>query len=77
MTDAGAGREQVEDGVTGYVLEKNNMDGFVKRLIDPIENPEKCNQMVKAGRERWRKLFRVEDAAKKYADVYCAMASKE
>lgn len=74
MTDAGAAREQVEDGVTGFVVGRDDMDSFVVRVRELIESPEKRDKMGKAGRERWSRMFRLEDAARKYVEMYRKMA---
>jgi glycosyltransferase involved in cell wall biosynthesis len=76
MTDAGAAREQVEDGVSGYVLQKDDMDGFVTRLAELVRDEGARRRMGAAGRERWSRMFRVEDAALKYVELYREAAGR-
>ena len=49
--------EMVEDGVTGILVEPENVAGFAAALERLLENPELRHQMGEAGRERARQIF--------------------
>ena len=49
--------EMVEDGVTGCLVEPEDVDGFVAAVARLLQHPEQRRQMGAAGRERARRLF--------------------
>ncbi len=74
VTFAGAAREQIEDGVSGYILEPDDRDGFIARLVELLEDAERRSRFGHAARERWASRYRVELAAKRYYEMYRELA---
>ncbi len=74
VTFAGAAREQIEDGVSGYVLDPEDRDGFVARVAELLGDGERRAAFGRAARERWSARYRVELAAKKYYEMYRGLA---
>lgn len=70
VTDAGAAREQIADGVSGYVIEPNDHSDFVQKLKLFIESPRIREEMGMSSRIRWDKHFRLENAARKYVELF-------
>jgi trehalose synthase len=48
---------QIEDGVSGYLVDPDDTDGFVKRTIDLLEHPDLGLQMGRNGKEVVREKF--------------------
>ncbi len=44
--------EQIEEGVTGYMLSPGNIKGFYNRIVELLENPEKQKIFGENGREK-------------------------
>lgn len=57
VTDAGGSREAVQHERTGLVVPKRNSDALAKALLRLLRNPDLCQEMGKAGRQRARKEF--------------------
>ena len=74
VTESGAAREQIVDGETGYVMARDDMDGFAVRLSELIRDAELRKVMGAKARQRWRERYRVEVAAAKYQALYRSLA---
>lgn len=70
LTDAGAAREQVADGVSGYVVSPDDLDGFVARVGELVAAPAMRVAMGREARLLWEKRFRVEAQASGYHALY-------
>ncbi len=70
VTDAGAAREQIEDGVTGFVLEPHDLQGFTKRVAALAVDASLRQRLGAAAHERWDKRYRTEVAARRYHELY-------
>jgi glycosyltransferase involved in cell wall biosynthesis len=70
VTDAGAAREQVEDGTNGFVVGRDDESGFAERVIRLVRNKALRQKMGVASRQRWERLFKVERQAEVYWETY-------
>lgn len=70
VTDAGAAREQVVDGQTGWVMDSKDFYGFVDRLIGLCGCAPRRREMGDTARARWRRDYLTETAARRYASLY-------
>jgi glycosyltransferase involved in cell wall biosynthesis len=70
VTEAGAAREQVEDGVNGFVVASDDRRGFEQRLALLIGDVALRRRMGEASRKRWERLFQVEQQAQAYWEIY-------
>lgn len=77
VTDAGAAREQIVNGDSGYVLAHDDRDGFADRLLDLVNDAELRKRLGAAARERWQQRYRLEEAARKYHELYRTVAAGE
>jgi glycosyltransferase involved in cell wall biosynthesis len=74
VTEAGAAREQVSEGVNGFVVGPEDRAMFKERLGELIRNMPLRERMGVASRGRWAKGFRVEDQARAYWEIYKRVA---
>ena len=70
MLNAGAAKEQIENGVSGFVLDVVDPVPFAACLRDLMADPARCAEMGQVAKSRWEALFRVERAAKRYHEMY-------
>ncbi|MDD5521899.1 MAG: glycosyltransferase family 4 protein [Kiritimatiellae bacterium] len=76
VTEAGAAREQIVSGQTGYVVGKDDLDGLVSCLSRLIEDGAGRTRMGAAAKERWKSMYKVEVSAKKYYDLYHSLINQ-
>jgi glycosyltransferase involved in cell wall biosynthesis len=74
VTRAGAASEQVDDGRTGFVLARDDLAGFANRLAQLASDPSLRRSLGAAARQRWAERYRLNDAARAYADLYRRVA---
>jgi len=75
VTEAGAAREQIVDGTTGFVLAKDDLRGFSERLRQLVEDDALRREMGALARVRWNERYRLERAAAQYAELYRSVAA--
>ena len=56
-TKEGAIPEVIDDGVTGFLVDKNSPDQIAKKVEILIKNPKLCESMGKAGRKKYEKKY--------------------
>lgn len=76
VTVAGAAREQIDSGHTGYVLDRDDAEGFAMRLGELMEDSARRSSMGQAAQARWNERYRVEVAAKQFAAMYRNVAGE-
>lgn len=69
-SDADGFTEVVENGVTGFIVPKHNVEQLAVAVQKFIDNPELRNQMGKAGRERVLKLYNWNDNVETMISIY-------
>jgi glycosyltransferase involved in cell wall biosynthesis len=52
-----AAEDYIVDGETGYVLPSGDVEGLRKRILELWNNPDKCKEMGRKGREYCEKYF--------------------
>jgi glycosyltransferase involved in cell wall biosynthesis len=72
-SDAGGLPEVVEDGVTGFVVPKGNVDALVDAIGRLLSDEEMRARMGRAARERAVRLFDWDVTARAFDDVYRAV----
>lgn len=68
--DSGGVRELIEDGVDGYLVDVDDVDSIVKRIIFLIENPETKKIIETNGVKKSQNIFSNEVNAKSIRDIY-------
>lgn len=61
---------QVKDGENGYVLDPEDDDGFVERIVHILKNPDKMEKMSDNARENVRKKFLVTRLMLDYMNLF-------
>lgn len=61
VSDAGGLPENIEDGVTGFVVPRRDPEAMAAKLLQLANDPALRDQMGRAGRERVERYFRLED----------------
>ena len=69
-SDAGGLPENVEDGVTGFVVPRRDARALADKLLVLARDPELRQRMGKSGRERALRLYNIESQAKAFAYLY-------
>ncbi len=62
--------EIVDDGITGYCCDKDDVEGFASRIGQLISNPSKAAQMGAKGKEKTQQLFTPEVFEEKLISTY-------
>ena len=74
VTDAGAAREQIEDGRSGFVVGKDDLESFVSRLGRLLGDPALRQSMGAVARERWARHFCLAGSGERYQRLYNDLA---
>ena len=69
-TDLGFSAEAIEDGVNGYKVKLNDIDGYVKKIRYMWDNEELCHQMGKNARDDYEKKYMPDDNYRQLIDIY-------
>ena len=69
-TDAGGLPEVVEDGVTGRIVPKGNVDALTEALDQLLADPALRRQMGRAGRQRALDRFDWDGTAQQFESLY-------
>jgi glycosyltransferase involved in cell wall biosynthesis len=76
MLNAGAAKEQIENGKTGFVFDAVDPLSFAACLRDVMGNPRCRAEMGRLAKSRWEGLFLVERAAERYHELYAKMVER-
>jgi len=74
VSDAGGLPENVEDGITGFVVPRRNPTAMAEKLLLLVGDPEVRKQMGEAGRRRVADRFDLRDQIRKFRDFYEQLA---
>ncbi|WP_075352584.1 glycosyltransferase family 4 protein, partial [Algoriphagus marinus] len=70
VSSAGGMKYGLIDGVTGYVVEENDIEGFVEKIIHLFNFPEIIEEMGKRGRKYVQENFDYKVLGKKLLEIY-------
>ncbi|MBN2302113.1 MAG: glycosyltransferase [Lentisphaerae bacterium] len=73
MTDAGAAHEQIEDGISGFVVPRDDTDGLAARLALLMKDCERRIRQGKMAKRRWEKMFQLSASATAHHCLYHAI----
>jgi len=68
--------EQVEEGVTGYMLPPGDVEGFHRRISELLDDAPKCESFGRMGRARVLERFTWEHVSKRVLGEYRSMLAK-
>ncbi len=69
-TRVGGIPEVVEDGVTGLLVERGNVDQMAEKILELAASPERREELGRAGRRRAEELFDVRKNVEQLAEYY-------
>ncbi len=69
-SDAGGLPEVVDDGVTGFVVPKGDVEALADKMLQVLKDPELRGRMGKAGREKALKSFSWVNSAEQFTELY-------
>jgi glycosyltransferase involved in cell wall biosynthesis len=72
-TSGGGTNEIVEDGITGYLINKRNPQELVNRISYLLNNPETGKLMGRKGKQRIIDEFGINKMIESYYKVYCEL----
>ncbi len=70
VTDSGAAREQIEDGVSGFVVDSEDEHQFELAVTLLAGDSGLRTRMGTAARERWHRRFHTDQSAKAYGALF-------
>lgn len=73
----GGAPEIIVDGVTGYIVNPFNVEETAQKTLDLLKNPKKAEEFGRAGHERAKTNFNLEDKVKEYIVVYESLIEKK
>ncbi|PTM04349.1 MAG: glycosyltransferase family 1 protein, partial [Bacteroidetes bacterium] len=69
-SDIGWAKELIIDGVTGYSVHPKNHEAFALKIIELLNDEDKCMSFVKAGRKHVSQKFSVEVITRQNIEFY-------
>jgi glycosyltransferase involved in cell wall biosynthesis len=75
-TPAGDAGAVVQDGVTGYVVPFDDVEGMAERIIRLAKSPALCFQLGSAGRQRVEQLYSFDGMAEHLLSIYRSIAER-
>jgi glycosyltransferase involved in cell wall biosynthesis len=76
-TPAGDASRIVQEGVTGYVFQPEDIRGWAACICRLAENPQLVARLGEAGRKRVSREYNVTSLANRLSSVLCNFASKQ
>jgi len=70
LTDVVGNRDVVENGLSGYVVAEDDVDGMAARIVGLLDDPELRRTIGDGGRKRLMTSFTVEQMCAQLAEVY-------
>jgi glycosyltransferase involved in cell wall biosynthesis len=72
-TDEGGIPDMIDDGITGYIVEKQHPEKLADRIEELIRNPELQKKMGKAGQEKFRYRYTSDLFEKRMCEIIHAV----
>jgi trehalose synthase len=66
---------QIQDGVNGFLLEPNDVEGFAERIIHLLKNPQERERLGQKGHETVREKFLITRLLSDYLDMLNSIMS--
>ena len=76
-TDLGFSAEAIQNGVNGYKVRLNDIDGFVKAIRELWNDPEKCKEIGVHAREEYEHKYRPEENYQELMEMYKTVLDDE
>lgn len=69
-TNIGGPLDIIEDNITGFLIDPNNVEALSEKITFLIENPDIARKMGEEGRKRVEEHFDIKDTVKRIEEVY-------
>jgi glycosyltransferase involved in cell wall biosynthesis len=69
-TNEGGITDIIKDGITGYIVEKQNPEELAMRIEELILNPELRIKLGKAGQEKFKKYYTLECFERRMCEIF-------
>jgi glycosyltransferase involved in cell wall biosynthesis len=69
-TDVPGCRDAIEDGVTGLLVPVRNAEAIANAILALLVNPQRCEEMGRAGRKMAEKMFDVNQVVAEHMGIY-------
>ena len=76
-TSVGGNPEIVQDGYSGYLVEKENTEGLKNALFGLLQNPEQCVRMGANGLKRAKEIFSMTEMLNNYERTFDTFFSED
>lgn len=76
VLDAGAAKDQIQEGLSGYVIEAADLEIFSARIGELMMDLTKRVEMGRMAEGRWRSKFTMRSSARAYHDLYRHLGSE-
>jgi glycosyltransferase involved in cell wall biosynthesis len=76
-TPAGDIQEVVREGVTGYVVPFDDVEGIAKRMVRLAKSPDLRHQLGEAGRQQAERIYSYEGLADRLLSTYRSIAEQQ
>jgi glycosyltransferase involved in cell wall biosynthesis len=73
-TDVGSVREEIIDNVTGKIIPPANSQAITYSIIELLRNPEKWEEMGKAGSKHIKNHYDINMLSLKLEKIYCRLS---
>lgn len=67
----------IDDGLTGFVIQKNQPKILAEKLEELIKNPDLCNEMGRAGRKKFEQKFTSNQFERKITEILNDILKKD
>lgn len=67
----------IEDGVTGYLTDRQNVEQLAEQLIFLIEHPQEAKQMGEAGRQKFMKEFTLATFESRMQEILLSLCGED
>lgn len=69
-TDLGFSSEAISDGVNGFKVKLNDIEGYVEKIRYMWNNPTLCQEMGKNAREDYERKYMPDDNYRQLLSIY-------
>lgn len=76
-TNEGGIPDIIDDGITGYIIEKKNPSALAEKIEILMKNPELCKSMGEAGRKKFLEKFTLEKFENRLKDILLQNITKD
>ena len=77
ITDVGGNAEHLREGIDGHLVPRGDDDSLAVRLIELLENPQRCREFGRSARQQVEQRFNLSNAVEAYHRHFATLARQE